>query len=215
MTVPVPTFGQEAYAVLRGRFGGEEFGSPYLGWFLSGPMAKKTLHVLEKAGWIRRIGKGRYVCASPDEVFRSMIDFRVPGILKLAARPYAFAGASAVEVWTDYSYLQRSWEHSPYFVKVVRRDLPYWMALFAAAKVKHFVGAPETSLGEFVVLQPVDRLAAQEHNGQPVDSLAEAVRFCERHLDAFEYPLAYMKAKLRAKTHVRLDSRTMAEAIQA
>lgn len=215
MTSPIPTFAQEAYAVLRSRFGHGEFGPEYLSWFISKPMVKKTLHVLEKSGWIRRVGKGRYVCVSPDSVFQSMIQFRVPGLLERAGKPFAYAGASAVEVWTDYGYIQRSWEHSPYFVRVLRRDVKFWVSYFRANKVRAFVASPEPSLGEFVVLEPQARLSREEHAGSPVQALDDVVRYCERHIEAFEYPLAYLKAKYGIRTHVRLDPRTVEEAAHA
>ncbi len=51
-----------------------------------------------------------------------MVQFKVPKLLSEATRKYAYTRASAVEVWTDFSYMQRSWEHSPYFVKVLKED---------------------------------------------------------------------------------------------
>lgn len=215
MTNPVPTYAQEAYAVLRGRFAEEEFGPDYLSWFVSRSMVKKTLHVLERAGWIRRVERGRYACVAPDSIFRSMVQFRVPDLLQKAGRPYAYADASAVEVWTDYSYIQRSWEHSPYFVHVLRRDVPFWISYFRADKVKVFVGQAENALGEFVVLRPRERLPKGKHGGRPLEPLNAVVRFCERNVAAFEYPLAYLKAKFGVRTRVELDPRTVAEAVNA
>ncbi|MGQ0535611.1 MAG: hypothetical protein ACT4PT_06025 [Methanobacteriota archaeon] len=215
MTQPVPTFAQEAYAVLRTRFGGDAFDAGYLAWFMSRPMVKKTLHVLERAGWIRRVEPGVYLCTAPDEVFSSMVQFRVPGLLKAAARPYAYSDASAVEVWTDYSYIQRSWEHSPYFVDVLRQDLKFWVDHFRRNKVKVFVNASEPALGEFVVLKPRARLTSEEHEGSPVEPLNAAVRFCERNIDTFEYPLAYLMAKYHVTTRATLDKRVVKEAMKA
>lgn len=215
MASPVPTYAQEAFTVLRSRFADGEFGPEYLSWFVSKNMVKKTLHVLEKAGWTRRVNKGRYVCVAPDSIFRSMVQFRVPDLLQKAGRPYAYADASAVEVWTDYRYIQRSWEHSPYFVRILRRDVRSWVEYFRANKVKVFVGAAENALGEFVVLRPQERLQAEEHEGRPVEPLASVVRYCERYVDTFEYPLAYLKAKFGVRTRVALDPRTVEEAVKA
>lgn len=215
MSAPVPAFAQEAYAILGGRFGEGEFGPGYLSWFVSKAMVKKTLHVLEKAGWIRRVGKGRYTCVSADSVFRSMLQFRVPGLLERARRPFVYAGASAVEIWTDFSYLQRSWEHSPYFVKVVRHDVDFWVSYFRANRVKVFVDSPEPAWGEFVVLEPQKALSHEQHAGLPVEPLDAVVRFCERHVEAFEYPLAYLMAKHHVSTRVALDPRTVEEAMRA
>lgn len=215
MSEPVPTYAQEAYAVLYNRFASDSFSSDYLSWFISKTMVKKTLHVLEKAGWIKRVEKGRYVCVNADEIFKSMIEFKVPRLLQESGRQYAYSDASAVEVWTDFSYIQRSWEHSPYYVKVLRSELGEWIEHFRKHRVRVFVGKAEQALGEFVVLKPQDKLVYEEYNNLPVEPLNTVVTYCERHLDVFEFPLAYLKAKFKVKTSISLDRRVLEEAAKA
>lgn len=215
MAEPIPIYAQEAYTILYNRFAGDSFASDYLSWFISRSMVKKILHTLEKAGWIRRVEKGKYVCINPNEVFKSMIEFKVPKLLQQAGRKYAYADASTVEVWTDYSYIQRSWEHSPYYVKVLRSELSEWIKYFRRHRVKVFVNEAEPSLGEFVVLKPQERLVYEEHNNLPVEALDAVVRYCERHIDTFEYPLAYLQAKFKVKTKASIDKRVLEEAAKA
>lgn len=214
MTEPVPSYAQQAYAILYNRFASDSFPGDHLGWFISRSMVKKTLHTLEKAGWIRRVEKGRYVCVRADDVFKSMVEFKVPRLLASRGREYAYTETSAVEVWTEYSYIQRSWEHSPYYVKVLRKDLPYWVEYFRKHRVNVFVDKAENSLGEFVILKPHERLSYEVHNGMPVDSLGEVVRYCEKHIDSFEYPLAYLKGKFKVKTRASIDRRVLEEAVK-
>jgi len=211
MTEPAPTYAQQAYAILYNRFADEPFDSNYLAWFLSKSMVKKTLHMLEKKKWVKRVKKGSYVCVSPNEIFKSMARFRVPELLNEARMTYTFTGASAVEVWTDYSYIQRGWEHSPYFVKVQRRDTALWTEYFRKHKVNVFVKEAKPAMGEFVVLYPEERLEFEVHNGQPVDKLDEVARFCEKNIEAFEYPLGYLKKKFGIKTGERIDERVLKE----
>lgn len=215
MGEPIPSFAQEAYAVLYNRFGSASFRSDYLSWFVSNAMVKKSLHVLEKGGWIRRVGRGEYACVNTDEIFRSMVQYRVPEILQGAGMKFAYSDASAVEIWTDYNYVQRSWEHSPYYVKVLRSDLKKWIAHFRKHKVKAFVDEAEPCLGEFVVLKPQEKLIQETHNGSPVEPLISVVRYCERNIDAFEYPLAYLRAKFRVRTSANIDRRVLNEAMKA
>jgi len=215
MSEAVPTYAQEAYAILRSRFGSDSFPADYLSWFVSRGMVKKTLHMLEHAGWIRRVEKGSYVCRNADEIFRSMVEFRVPRLLSEAGMKYAYTEASAVEVWTDYSYIQRSWEHSPYFVRVLRSDLDRWVSYFRIHKVKVFISRPELAMGEFVILKPADELAIVTHNGLPVDPLKLAVSYSEKNVHTFEYPLAYLKAKFKVKPKVEIDRRVLVEAAKA
>ena len=215
MTEPIPTYAQEAYAVLYNRFASDSFPSDYLTWFISRGMVKKTLHMLEKAGWIRRVGKGKYICVSADEVFKSLVDFKVTRLLGSAGREYAYADASAVEVWTDYTYIQRSWEHSLYYVKVLRAELNEWVEYFRKHRIKVFINEAEPSLGEFVVLKPQEKLVYDSYNNLPVEPLEKVVRYCERHIDSFEYPLAYLQAKFRVRTKASIDRRVMSEAVKA
>ncbi|MBI2127225.1 MAG: hypothetical protein HYU02_07960 [Thaumarchaeota archaeon] len=215
MTEPVPAYAQEAYAILYNRFASDSFPSDYLAWFISQNMVKKTLHVLEKAGWIRRVEKGKYVCVKVDDIFRSMVEFKVPRLLQEAERKYAYTEASAVEIWTDYSYIQRSWEHSPYYIKVLRNELHKWVQYFRKHRVNVYIDKPEPSLGEFVILKPQGRLSYEVYNGLPVESLHAVVEYCEKYIDNFEYPLAYLKAKFKVKTKADIDKRVLEEAVRA
>ncbi len=215
MAEAVPAYAQEAYAILRNRFASDSFPADYLSWFVSRSMVKKTLHTLERAGWIRRVEKGSYACKNADDIFKSMIEFKVPRLLSEAGMRYAYTEASAVEVWTDYSYIQRSWEHSPYFVKVLRSDLGRWVNYFRKHKVKVFTSKPELSIGEFVILKPDTGFANVTHNGLPVAPLELAVAYSEKHIHTFEYPLAYLKAKFKVKPKVEIDRRVLTEAAKA
>jgi hypothetical protein len=215
MAEPIPSYAQEAYAVLYNRFASDGFPSGHLTWFISRGMAKKTLHVLEKAGWIRRVEKGRYVCVSPDAIFRSMIEFKVPMLLEKAGMRYAYTEASAAEIWTDFSYIQRSWEHSPYYIKVLRSELRKWLEYFNKHHVNAFANEAKPSLGEFVVLKPQEKLVYDTYNNLPVELLEKVVRYCERHIDSFEYALAYLKAKFKVRTKASIDRRVMSEAVKA
>src|SRR5438445_12646725 len=165
MSEAVPTYAQEAYAILRSRFGSDSFPADYMSWVVWRSMVKKTLHTVENAGWIRRVEKGSYVCKNADDIFESMVESRVPGLLSRAGMRYAYTEASAVEVWTDYSYVQRSWEHSPYFVRVLRSDLDRWVSYFRTHKVKVFTSRAGLAMGEFVILKPAAAFAIVTHTG--------------------------------------------------
>ena len=213
MSEPVPTYAKEAYAILRNKFGSEVFPSDYLAWYLSKDMVKKTLHTLEHAGWIKRIDRGKYSCNKGDDIFKSMVEYRVPELLRDSKMRFSFTEASAVEVWTDYTYIQRNWEHSPYYLRIFSRDNKRWIDCFAQHKVKSFVSIAKPALREFVILKPQRELTNLVfHNDLPVDPLKVVVKYCEKHIDAFEYPLAYLKAKFDIRTSVIIDDRVLKEA---
>ncbi|HLD57706.1 MAG TPA: type IV toxin-antitoxin system AbiEi family antitoxin domain-containing protein [archaeon] len=211
MTCAIPAYGEEAYAILYNKFGVETFSQGYLKWFLSKQMTKKTFHVLEKRGWIERVGRGLYKCKTPEQAIKGMVAFRVPGLLNSSGTKYCYTKASSVEVWTDYVYMQRSWEHSPYYIKVLEKDVRFWLSYFRGCGVRAFINKPEPSLGEFVVLICQDKLSFDTVNGKPVDTLEETTSFCEKNISMFEYPLAYLVRKFKLKTKSAIDSRVMEE----
>ncbi|MCX6771908.1 MAG: hypothetical protein NTX79_07685 [Candidatus Micrarchaeota archaeon] len=192
----IPYACMRAYALLFTRFGASRpFAQSELDFVLSGPMKKKVFSILLNAGWIAKRGRREYRCNEPGEVFRHLLDFKVPQMLGKAQKPYAFSGLSAIEVWSDYSYTQRSQERSPYFIRVLRRDLPYWKVFFAAKRVPAYVGKG-TSIGEFAILLPVAKLESVEKDGlsvEPLEDAMEEARGNEMHYYAYEY----MKRKYR------------------
>ena len=129
----IPYACMRAYALLFTRFGASRpFAQSELDFVLSGSMKKKVFSILLNAGWIKKRGRSDYLCNEPGEVIRHLLDFKVPEMMGKAQKPYAFSGLSAIELWSDSSYTQRSTERSPYFIRVLRRDLPYWKGFFAA-----------------------------------------------------------------------------------
>jgi hypothetical protein len=201
------------YALMYTKYGTTEFDQNTLAWFLSEPMRKKIFHVLTKAGWLRRAGRGRYTCVRPDEIFRKQFEFKVPEILGSAERTWCYTGASAVEIWTNFSYVQRSWEYSPCFIKVLKRDIAYWRGFLRGKGISVFVREAGSAIGEFVVLEPVEKLGCVTQVGSPVDSLEDTARFCEENSAIFEYPLAYLARKYGLD--VKVDPRIREKVVEA
>ncbi|MBI5332305.1 MAG: hypothetical protein HZB65_01920 [Candidatus Aenigmarchaeota archaeon] len=211
MSEPIPMYGEQAYTILYNKFGTNPFSSGYFKWFLSESMRKKILHVLEKKGWIRRIEKGKYICIKPEQIIKDMIKFRVPGLLELSKRKHCYTKASAVEIWTDFSYIQRSWEHSPYFIRVLKSDIKFWVNYLKSHGISVFLNKAETALGEFVVLIPEDDFKYNIIENKPVDSIKRVAEFCNQNIDMFEYPLAYLIKKFQLKTDAKIDPRILKE----
>lgn len=193
----VPSFALRAYALFLLRHSTtEDFSQPELGWIVSEPMRKKIFSVLLRAGWIAKTGRATYRCVEPKTIFRDMLQFRVPGIMKAAGKPYAFAGMSAIEIWSDFSYIQRSLEKSPYFIKVLKKDLSYWKRFFNANSVPNYVDKG-TTIGEYVILVPVKNLISVEKYGVKTEPLRETARQASQN-EMYGYAYEYMKQKYGA-----------------
>ena len=197
MTFEIPQYGLKAYALLFSRHGTQgAFKQSELDWIVSVSMRKKIFSLLLRAGWITKRTNDEYVCADPSDAIKGLLEFRVPDIMKGAEKPYAFTQLSAVEIWSDFSYVQRGMEKSPYFVKVLQKDVQYWKDFFNKHTIPNYVSDGGT-IGEYVILMPVSRLTAEEKSGFKVDSLRVALRYA-RSNDAYAYAAEYMIRKYGA-----------------
>jgi len=205
----IPRYALRAYALLHNKFGTDkEFKQDSLNWLVSTPMRKKIFSVLLNSGWIKKKSKTSYLCLSPETIFKGLFSFKVPDILKKAKKDYCYFGASAVEIWTKFSYVQRGWEHSPYFIEVKKGDLGYWKNFLSAKGIPYFL-EEGSFLGEFIILKLAEKIDYDNLDGYPVKKLENVVNFCEGNLSLFEYPLAYLvkKYKLKIKMSKEILSR--------
>lgn len=195
MTMEIPYYGLRAYALFFLRHGSkEEFGQSELDWIVSEPMKKKIFSLLVRAGWLNKTSRNRYMCTEPAEAISHLLDFRVPKMMDEAEKPYAFTGLSAIEIWSDYCYVQRGMGKSPYFIKVLREDLNYWKEFFNSRKIPNYVGKGAT-IGEYVILIPVEEL---EVSSLKVDSLEETMKNAKAN-SMHAYAYTYMKEKYGEK----------------
>lgn len=194
MTIEIPQYGLKAYALFYSKHGvHDEFKQSELDWIVSSSMKKKIFSLLLKAGWIRKRSKSAYSCINPSDAVKGLLEFRVPGIIKASKKIYSFTQLSAVEIWSDFSYIQRGMEKSPYFIKVLQKDLKYWKMFFNANEIPNYVKSG-AAIGEYVILMPVSKLSFEEKNGFKVDKLKEAVHYAKSN-DVFSYAVKYIESR--------------------
>jgi hypothetical protein len=194
MTLEIPQYCMKAYALLFYRHKTtDEFGQSDLDWLVSSSMRKKIFSLLLRAGWVRKKSKSTYQCEDPTRIFLRLLDFRVPEMIKSSEKEYALTGLSAIEIWSDYSYTQRGKEKSPYFIKVLKKDLGYWKSLFNRHGVPNYI-KEGTNIGEYAILIPVDKIDCVEKDGFKVEKLRETLRIAKSNR-MYEYPYNYMRSK--------------------
>jgi len=204
MAKEIPKYALRAYGLLYTKYGAEEgFSQDNLNWIVSSSMRKKIFSVLLNSGWIAKISRRAYGCIEPKIIFSALFSFKVPDVLKKSKREYCYSKMSAVEILTDFSYIQRSWEHSPYFVKIKEADLGYWKGFLSKEGIPFFI-EEGSFIGEFIILEPQKRLSCSIYNGFPVENLGIVVKFCQKN-PLFEYPLAYLKQKFALKIKVKKE----------
>jgi hypothetical protein len=194
MTIEIPHYGLKAYALLFSKHGAKgEFRQSELDWIVSTSMKKKIFSLLLRSGWIRKNNNKTYSCTSPADAIRELLNFRVPEIMQDSKKPYSFTRLSAVEIWSDFSYVQRGIEKSPYFIKVLRKDLKYWKSFFNSKEIPNYIDTG-AAIGEYIILIPVNGLNMKEKDGFKVDSLKKTMKYAESN-DAYSYAAQYMKSK--------------------
>jgi len=196
----IPYYGLRAYALFFSRHGSqEEFGQSDLDWIVGQSMKKKIFSLLLNSGWIEKVSKNGYRCVEPKLVLSGLLEFKVQQIIKQAKKPYAFTELSAVEIWSDYSYIQRGKEKSPYYIKILKKDLKYWKSFFNRNRIPNYVGSGST-IGEFAILIPVNSIICEEKEGMFVDSLKETENMAKSN-SFYAYPYNYMRKKYGTATN--------------
>jgi hypothetical protein len=194
MTTEIPSYGLRAYALFFARHKDkEEFKQSELDWIVGQSMKKKIFSLLLWAGWVKKQSNNTYVCVSPETIIKRLLEFKVPQIIIKSERDYAFTNLSAIEIWSDYSYVQRGIEKSPYFVKVLRKDLKYWKNFFNNYNIPNYVNRGAT-IGEYIILIPVKKLSFVEKAGYKVESLKETIQLAKLN-EMYLYAYNYIKKK--------------------
>ena len=190
----IPNYGLRAYALFFSKHGlQEEFSQSDLDWIVGQSMKKKIFSLLVNNGWIKKVSSNSYKCVKPEIILMGLLEFKVFQIIKETKKPYAFTGLSAIEIWSDYSYIQRGIEKSPYYIKVLKKDLKYWKTFFNRHRVPNYVHAGST-IGEFVILVPVEKINSTKKDEVYVEDLRETEKIAKAN-SFYAYPHNYMRKK--------------------
>jgi len=194
MISEIPQYCLRAYSLFFTRHGPrEQFRQSDLDWIVSQSMRKKIFSILLRAGWIVKASRATYKCMQPETIVKGLLEFKVPYVIKKASRPYAFTNLSAIEIWSDYSYIQRGIEKSPYFIKVLSRDLKYWKEFFNKKNIPNYLKEGST-IGEYIILIPVTGIKFANKDGLKVEQLNEALKTAKTN-EMYSYAYSYMRKK--------------------
>lgn len=194
MFAEIPQYGLRAYALFYSKYGSEkEFGQSELDWIVNQSMKKKIFSLLLRFGWIRKRSRTTYECIPPQKIIKGLLEFKVPTIIKKAKKKYAFTKLSAIEIWSDFSYVQRGKEKSPYFIKILKKDLEYWKEFFNSHNTPNYIEKGST-VGEFIIFIPVGRIEVVEKDGLLVEKLKKAMQLAKDN-EIYSYAYNYMRKK--------------------
>jgi len=194
MVMEIPQYGLRAYALFYSKHGSKEsFSQNELEWVVGQSMKKKIFALLLNSGWIKKKTRTEYLCAEPDKIIKELLDFKINDIIKQSKKEYVFTNLSAVEIWSDYSYVQRGMEKSPYFIKVLRKDLAYWKNFFNKNNIPNYISEGST-IGEYVILIPVTNIEATEKEGLKVETLKQTLKIAKAN-EMYSYAYNYMRKK--------------------
>ena len=190
----IPQYGLRAYALFFSKFGSrEEFKQSELDWVVGQSMKKKIFALLLNSGWIKKQSRTTYKCINPKKIITGLLDFKAQDIIKKAKKDYAFTNLSAIEIWSDFSYIQRGIKSSPYYIKILKKDLQYWREFFNKNNIPNYINKGST-IGEYIILIPVDKLKFIEKNNLKVETLKNTLKIAKSN-DIYDYAYNYMRKK--------------------
>jgi hypothetical protein len=132
------------------------------------PRGAKTLSELKMRGLAERVGRGRYRMLGPEERpdLRAAEWSRVRHVLLGSRLPMAWAGSSAVSVWTRGSYtVSPSVFVREFHIDVPRGSMGRWLEYLRDNRVST---DPRRRIGSKVIISPKSRLRRVFHRGEPV-----------------------------------------------
>ncbi len=194
MTSEIPPYCLRAYALFFSKHGSREpFKQSELDWIVGQSMKKKIFSLLLKSGWIAKDSRDFYKCVEPQNVIKGLLEFKVPQIIKESKKVYSFTNLSAIEIWSDYSYVQRGMDKSPYFIKALKRDLRYWKEFFNKKNIPNYINEGST-IGEYVILIPVEKIDFIDKDGLKVEPLKKVSKIAKEN-EMYSYAYNYMREK--------------------
>ncbi|MFH0713983.1 MAG: hypothetical protein V1722_05190 [Candidatus Micrarchaeota archaeon] len=177
--IELPNYGLRAYAFLYSRNGSRShFKQSELNGIVSLAMKKKIFALLLHSKWIVKSGKRTYRCISPEQAILGLLKPRALEVLKASNLPYVLTGASALQLWDKHTTAQRhrkSKPNCPYFIKVLKKDLQEWKNYLNNKSTPNYV-ENGTTVGDFIVLIPVNSLRFAKKHGVKVERLWETIR---------------------------------------
>jgi hypothetical protein len=157
-------------------FGDADFSTSEFDRRLGVTGGSKILSGLKRRGVVARTGRGRYRFLSPSERpdLRTLEWERVRGILLDGPNPKAWAGPTAVEIWTRGAYVVSPSAFSREFsIAVPEKSIRLWTAYLAKRGLSD---KPRKRIGARVRLVPVTKVTSTEVAGEPVIPKREVVR---------------------------------------
>jgi hypothetical protein len=167
--------------VLNSLFGGRRFTAKEFARRSGNLRGAKLLSELKHRGVVERIDRGTYRCLGPSERpdLRSGEWARVREIVLAGPAPKAWAGATAVELWTGGRYRWAPSLYSRIFeLAVPRGRMGMWTRYLANRGVSTTSGK---RIGAHVRLVPTEKLAVASVEGEPVVRREEVERLIREH----------------------------------
>jgi predicted transcriptional regulator of viral defense system len=167
--------------VLSSLFGGRRFTAREFARRSGNPRAAKVLSDLKLRGLVERVGRGQYRCLSPGERpdLRHAEWARVHDVVLSGPDPKAWAGETALEIWTAGRYrLAPSLYSRVFHLAVPRARKDDWIRYLSDHRV---ATTSKKRIGARVEMTTVDELNPTMIDGEPVVARSEIERLIRDH----------------------------------
>ncbi|MCL4447383.1 MAG: type IV toxin-antitoxin system AbiEi family antitoxin domain-containing protein [Thermoplasmatales archaeon] len=169
------------FDVLKMEFGRRKFSVSDVARITGNDRPRKLLSELKMSGKIRRVGRGIYLIPRPIKKFgsRSAEWERVRDAIFKAPFEKAWAGSTAVEIWTDGAYVTMPNSYLLVYDLLVRNaDIGKWKEYLKKHSIS-YVG--NKRVGCYVSLEGTDEIRSVMINGEPVILKDDVVKLIREH----------------------------------
>lgn len=193
------------YGWLYNTFGTTQFTIDDFRMIFPSPQPTKTVHDLIRLDFMKRVRRGRYQMVKPEEYVKQIIrdNLQKEEILKDATKPYAYCDSTAVNIWTDgYYWTDFTKGFKPIHIRVYSKDLKYWIDFFKNHDAEYVVeGEHKTLFGVTYVLHPTDAFVFEKKDDDPVVTLKETIKFCDKNRLVYGPALEFLKRRYNPSSY--------------
>ena len=163
------------------------------------PQPVKIIHDLIRLKYMKRVKRGKYQIIKPEDYIKRIVkeNLDTEDILKKSDKKYAFTNSTAVNIWTDGTYLTGFTKgFKPVHIQILKKDIEYWNDFFKKNNAEYVLeGENKTLFGLTYILHPKDSINFEIKDDNIVVPLKEIIKFCQKNIYLYRPALEYLDKK--------------------
>ena len=163
------------------------------------PQPVKIIHDLIRLKYMKRVKRGKYQIIKPEDYVKRIVkeNLDTEDILKESDKKYAFTNSTAVNIWTDGTYLTGFTKgFKPIHIQILKKDTKHWNDFFKKNNAEYVLeGENKTLFGLTYILHPKDSFNFEIKDDNFVVPLREIIKYCQKNIYLYRPALEYIERK--------------------